>query len=57
MPTAVIAIMGEALDRELQARGIFSLGRKDCEAIMARVLETSAAVASKVSQELAAERK
>jgi hypothetical protein len=43
----VITLMAAALDAELQTRGIFSVGRGDCEAIMAIVLERSAAAANK----------
>lgn len=44
MTNSVVSIMGQELDRELQDRGIFSLGRRDCEAIMARVIERTAAL-------------
>jgi hypothetical protein len=44
----VIKIMGAALDAELQDRGIFSLSRVDCEAIIARVIERTAECANAV---------
>ncbi|WP_375413056.1 hypothetical protein [uncultured Bradyrhizobium sp.] len=53
----VVDIMAAALDQQLQNRGIFSLGRKDCQAIMARVIEQAAAVAYEVSKRTTAERK
>lgn len=49
-PASAFTIMGAALDRELQDRGIFSLGRGDCEAIITRVIERSAAVEPQLSR-------
>jgi hypothetical protein len=34
----VISLMAAELDRKLQERGIFSLGRAECEAIVTRLL-------------------
>lgn len=42
----VIKIMGRILDQQLQARGIYSIGSADCEAIAATMLEKSAKVAA-----------
>ena len=41
----VFAIMAAILDRELQARAVFSIGRADCEAIIRRVVSDTAALA------------
>jgi hypothetical protein len=41
----VFAIMAAILDRELQERGVFSIGRIDCEAIIRRVVGDTAALA------------
>ena len=35
----VVAIMGRALDEELQAHGVFSVGRQSCEEIIASIIE------------------
>jgi hypothetical protein len=40
-----LTLMAQALDQELQSRGIFSLGRSDCEAIIAAVVERTAKAA------------
>jgi hypothetical protein len=42
----VFAIMAAILDRELQERGVFSIGRADCEAIIRRVVGDTAALAN-----------
>jgi hypothetical protein len=39
---SVISLMGHALDQELQRRGIFSIGRKDCDEIIAVVIQRTA---------------
>lgn len=54
---SAIVVMGAALDLELQEFGIFSLSKRDCEAIIAAVLEKSAAVASKINEQHAAQRR
>lgn len=38
----VFAIKAAMIDRELQKRGAFSIGRTDCEAIIRRVIDDSA---------------
>ena len=45
---SIVAIMAAALDLELQQRGIFALGRADCEAIVGAVLERTAKAAEAV---------
>ena len=56
---SVIAAMGHNLRLELHARGILSLGRADCEAIIAAVVTNTAelakAVETKTSQPTAPE--
>ena len=42
----VLAIMAAILDRELQERAVFSIGRADCEAIIRRVVGDTAALAN-----------
>jgi len=42
----VFAIMAAILDRELQERGVFSIGRTDCEVIIRRVVGDTAALAN-----------
>jgi hypothetical protein len=42
----VFAIMATILDRELQERAVFSIGRADCEAIIRRVVSGTAALAN-----------
>ncbi len=42
----VFAIMAGILDRELQERGVFSIGRADCEAIIRRVVGNGTALAN-----------
>jgi hypothetical protein len=42
----VFAIMATILDRELQERGVFSIDRADCEAIIRRVVGDTAALAN-----------
>lgn len=46
----VIAIMAAALDQELQAHGIFSLRRADCEEIMEQVIERTVEVGKAAKQ-------
>ena len=41
----VFAMTGAMLDRELQQRGVFSIGCADCEAIIRRVVSDTAALA------------
>lgn len=41
----VFAIMAAILDRELRERGVVSIGRADCEAIIRRVVGDTAALA------------
>ena len=41
----VFAMTGAMLDRELQERGVFSIGCADCEAIIRRVVSAPAALA------------
>ena len=41
----VFAIMAAILDRELQERGVFSIGRADFEAIIRRVVSDTALTA------------
>jgi hypothetical protein len=41
----VFAIMAAILDRELQERGVFSIGRADCETIIRCVVGDTAALA------------
>jgi hypothetical protein len=48
--TSVVPLMAAALDQELQDRGIFSLGRADCETIIRAVLERSAARARTIEK-------
>jgi hypothetical protein len=38
--------MASILDRELPERGVFSIGRADCEAIFRRVVGDTAALAN-----------
>lgn len=47
----VITLMAAALDQELKARGIFSVPRTDCEAIMRSVIERSGKIAAGLSPE------
>ena len=49
-PTTVIALMAAALDDELQSRGVFSIGRTECEKIMTKVLERSSEVARRIER-------
>jgi hypothetical protein len=42
----VVTLMATALDQELQARGIFSLSRADCEAVMQAVLARGGKIAA-----------
>jgi hypothetical protein len=42
----VFAIMAAILYRELQKRGVFSIGRADCEAIIRRGVGDTAALAN-----------
>ena len=42
----VFAIMAAILDRELQERAVFSIGRANCEAIIHRVVGDTAALAN-----------
>ena len=42
----VFAIMAAILDRELQERAVFSIGRADCEVIIRRVVGDTAALAN-----------
>ena len=42
----VFAIMAAILDRELQERGVFSIGCADCETIIRRVVGDTAALAN-----------
>lgn len=42
----VLALMAQALDQELQARGIFSVGAADCEEIMSSVLKRCGKIAA-----------
>ena len=42
----MFAIMALILDCELQERGVFSIGRADCEAIIRRVIGDTAALAN-----------
>jgi hypothetical protein len=42
----VFAIMAAILDRELQERAVFSIGRADCEAIIRSVVGDTAALAN-----------
>jgi hypothetical protein len=42
----VFAIVAASLDRELQERAVFSIGRADCEAVIRRVVGDTAALAS-----------
>jgi hypothetical protein len=41
---SVVAIMAATLDDELQDRGIFSLTRHDCEAMVRRMIERAAEI-------------
>ena len=41
----MFAIMAAILDRELQERAVFSIGRADCEAIIRCVVSDTAALA------------
>lgn len=40
----VTEIMGRALDEELQAHGVFSIGLQNCEEIIAAVVERTAEI-------------
>lgn len=40
-PSTFVTLMATALDNELQNRGIFSIGRAECEEIMTRIIERS----------------
>lgn len=42
----VVTLMATALDQELQARGIFSLSRQDCEAVMQAVIARGGQIAA-----------
>jgi hypothetical protein len=42
----VFAIIAAILDRELQERGVFSIGRANCEAIIRRIVGDGAALAN-----------
>jgi hypothetical protein len=42
----LFAIMAAILDRELRERGVFSIGRADCEAIIRRVVGDTVALES-----------
>ena len=42
----VFAIMAAILDQELQERGVLSMGRADCEAIIRRVVGDTTALAN-----------
>jgi hypothetical protein len=39
---SIITILADALDKELQERGVFSLSRADCEAVITRVFQRTA---------------
>lgn len=50
---SVVTLMAQALDQELQHRGIFSLTREDCEAIMRAVVERTAEAGERLEREVA----
>jgi hypothetical protein len=41
---SAIEIMAASLDQDLQARGIFSLTRRDCEVMVRRMIERTAEI-------------
>jgi hypothetical protein len=49
---SVITIMAHSLRLELRARGIVSLGRADCEAIIAAVVTNTAELARDVETKI-----
>ena len=50
---SVITVMANNLRLELEARGILSLGRADCEAIIAAVVTNTAELAKAVEATIA----
>jgi len=46
---SVVSVMAAILNDELQDRGIFSLSRKDCKAIVRRMIERTADLAAEVT--------
>ncbi|WP_316158742.1 MULTISPECIES: hypothetical protein [unclassified Bradyrhizobium] len=44
---SVITVMAMYLDEELQARGVFGIGRADCAEILRAVIERTSEVAEK----------
>lgn len=51
----VLKLMAAALDLELQDRGIYGIGRFECEAIMTAVVARTAAMAESKPQPAVAE--
>jgi len=46
---SVVSVMAAILNDELQDRGIFSLTRHDCEAMVRRMIERTAELAAEVT--------
>ena len=46
---SVVSVMAAILNDELQDRGIFSLTRHDCEAMVRRMIERTAEIAAEVT--------
>jgi hypothetical protein len=49
-PATVITLMAVALDDELQNRGVFSIGRTECEKIITKALERSSEMARRIER-------